>query len=115
MLPVWLIALLIGGALVVAYWDEVVEWATKFFYAFKKWFAQNFPRLNHYVKVFIEKLKGDHATIKCNSYYQEGENWFTQEGVKQIPTSEVPADILAQAKSTQKKEDITVQVLGRTM
>ncbi len=115
MLPAWILALLIGGALVVAYWDEIVDWATKFFNAFKEWFAAHFPRLTHYVKVFIEKLRGDRATVKCNSYYQENEDWFVKEGVKQISASEVPADILAQAKATKDKADITLPMLGRTM
>lgn len=118
MIPAWIIALLVGGAagaLIVAYWDEIVDWVTEFFKAFKAWFAKNFPRLNNYVKVFINKLRGDTATIKCNSYYQKGKDWFTQEGEKQISASEVPADILAQARATQDKADITLPVLGRTM
>lgn len=118
MIPAWILALLVGGVaggLIVAYWDEIVDWVTKFFNAFQEWFAKHFPRLTKYVKVFINKLKGDRAKIKCNSYYQENEQWFTSEGVREIPASEVPPDIRAQAKATRKEADITLPVLGRTM
>lgn len=120
MLPVWLIALLVGGAagaLIVAYWDDIVEWVTKFFDAFKNWFATHFPRLYHYAKVFIEKIRGDYATIKCKSYYQKEEDWFVKEGERKIAESEVPADILAKAKrlkASEKEADITEQVLEQT-
>lgn len=120
MLPVWLIALLVGGAagvIIAKYWDEIVEWVTKFFQAFKEWFATHFPRLYHYAKVFIEKIRGDYATIKCKSYYQKEEDWFVKEGERQIPASEVPADILAKAKrlkGAEKEADITERVLEQT-
>ena len=115
LIPGWLLGLLGAGAAVaiVANWDKIVDWVTEFFRKFKAWFAEHFPRLYHYAKVFINKIKDFYAWIKCKSYYQdEKEDWYVNEGAKKIDASEVPADIRAQAKRTKAAElDITERVL----
>ena len=112
MVPLLVIGGLLLGGLILANWDEVVEWVSKAVHAVKDWFVRNFPTIVHYGKVFIGAIKTAYAKIMCRSYHQEGEKWFMKEGFQEIPPSEVPPDILAKAKRLRGKqeEDITPEM-----
>lgn len=109
MVPLLVIGGLLLGGLILANWDDVVEWVSNAVRAIKDWFVRNFPTIAHYGKVVIEAIKTAYAKIKCRSYHQEGERWFMKEGFQEIPPSEVPADIIAKAKRLRgnQEEDIT--------
>ena len=108
MVPLLILGGLLIGGLILANWDEVVEWVVNAVRAVKDWFMRNFPTIVHYGKVFIEAIKTAYAKIKCRSYHQEGERWFMKEGFQEIPPSEVPADILAKAKRLRGNQEADI-------
>ena len=101
-------ALLVGG-LIIANWDDIVEWVSSVFSNVKDWFVRNFPTIAHYGKVLFEKIKGAYSKLKCRSYFQQDNKWYMKESPPQeIPESEVPPDILAKANRQANKEiDVT--------
>ena len=90
-------ALLVGG-LIIANWDDIVEWVSSVFSNVKDWFVRNFPTIAHYGKVLFGR-----------SYFQQDNKWYMKESPPQeIPESEVPPDILAKANRQANKEiDVT--------
>lgn len=108
MVPLLILGGLLVGGLILANWDEVVEWVSKAVSAVKDWFVKNFPTIAHFGKVLIEKIKTAYAKIKCRSYYQEQEKWFMKEGYQEIAESEVPADILLKAKQLKGKQEADI-------
>lgn len=110
MIPVWLLLLLGAGAaaVVVMYWDEIIEWVTEVVHKLRDWFVRNFPTITHYVKVFVEKIRDAIATVKCKAYYEKEDGWYLKEGERKISESEVPADILAKAKRLKKGQEADI-------
>ena len=106
MIPLLVIGGLLLGGLILANWDDVVEWVANAVRAIKNWFMENFPTIAQYGKVFIERIRGKYAKIKCRSYHQEGAKWFMKEGFNEIAESEVPPDILVKSRG-RRETDIT--------
>ena len=104
MLP-WLIGLGIGGLLLAAFWDEVVDWLKKLVNGIKAMFARAVKKIAHAAAGFIQRVENGLAAIRHKLYYKEQGQWVEQTTTRKIKESEVPASI--RRKIHAQEEEIT--------
>ncbi len=95
MIP-WLIGLglaALGGALVVAYWDEIIDWLSDFIPKIKKAFNSLKKNIAYAGAMFIQKCKDAYSKIMHKLYYKENGQWIEETTTRTIPESQVPAHI----------------------
>lgn len=98
MLPV-LIAIGVGTLLVVAFWDEIVN----FFKDFIPKVKDALEGLWNKAKVYAQKVKDSVISVIHKLYYEEDDKWYEQTTTREVDESEVPA----WAKAGRRKKDIT--------
>lgn len=93
MIPVLLAALAIGGILVVAFWDEIVDWLKNLVTSLRKMFSGLKKKVAHAAGVFIQKVEEKLAAIRHKLYYQEAGEWIEETTTRKIKESEIPENI----------------------
>ena len=110
MLPFLLGALLIGGAaLVVIYWDDIVDWLKKLVNWLRNKFAELKKKVAHAAGAFIQKVENGLAAIRHKLYYQEEGEWIEETTTRKVKESEIPASILRKAKRSEET-DVTDEI-----
>ena len=113
MLPVLIAAgLLIGGAIIVANWDSIVNWVKDFIPKLvSAW--ESVRAFVPYEFVFVGDLicEGAKALARIMNklYYKEDGQWMEETTTRTIDESEVPPHI--RAKIAQKEADITEELM----
>lgn len=92
MIPLFLVGLagLVGGALIVAYWDDIVDWLADFLPKVKAAFANAVRNIAHAAAMFVQKVKDAYAKIMHKLYYKEEGQWIEETTTREINESEVP-------------------------
>ena len=93
MIPLLLGALAIGGILVVAFWDEIVDWLKKLVAGLRNMFATLKKKVAHAAGAFIQRVEKKLAAIRHKLYYQEQGEWIEETTTRKIDESEIPASI----------------------
>lgn len=81
---------LVGGALVVAYWDEIVDWLADFIPRVRQVFSTAMHNVAHAAGMFVQKVKDAYAKIMHKLYYKEEGKWVEETTSREIKESEVP-------------------------
>ena len=95
MLP-WIIGLglaALGGALVVAYWNEIVDWLADFIPKVRELFRTVKRNVAHAAGMFIQRIKDAYAKIMHKLYYKEEGKWIEETTTRTLPENEVPPRI----------------------
>ncbi len=98
MLPA-LIAIGVGTLLVVAFWDEIVNWFKDFIPKVKNALRGLYNR----AKVFAKRVKEATIRIIHKVFYKKDDKWFEQATTREVDESEVPE----WAKAGTREKDIT--------
>ncbi len=85
MLPV-LAGLLLGGLIVVACWDDIVNWLKDLIPKVKAALSG----IAHAVKMFGKKVKNAAVHIIHRLFYKEQGKWIEETTKREVPESEVP-------------------------
>ena len=93
MIPAILAALAIGGILVVAFWDEIVDWLKKLVNGLRNMFSTLKQKIAHAAGAFIERVEKKLAAIRHKLYYQEQGEWVEETTTRKIEESEIPESI----------------------
>lgn len=95
-----LTALILGvvGALLVSFWDEIVNWLKKVVHKV----ADLIKRTVVGVKIFLKKMSEAIKEIAKNYSQDENGRWHETIVTREIPESEVPADILAKVRKSKE-------------
>lgn len=103
MIPAVLAALAIGGVLVVAFWDEIINWLNDFIPKVEEAFRD----IAHGAQVLGEKIKGSYIAIKHKLFYQENNKWIEKTTTREVDESEVPPHIRDKVMRQSKAADLT--------
>lgn len=99
MIPILLAGLAIGAVVVVACWDDILD----FMRSFAKAVWEKLRRFAHGVQVLVKKL-GEKLGFKTKAYYEKNNEWYEETTTRKIDVSEVPAHILKKAKPSKEVE-----------
>ena len=107
---------IIGGLLIVAYWDEIVSWFKNLVYKIKEKIEEIKARLEeksekflYAMGAFIEEIKENIAEIKHKLYTRENGEFFEETTRVQIPKNKVPQKYL-RIMQTQEETDVTEEL-----
>lgn len=110
MLPVLLgLGLLIGGAIIVANWGEVVDWLKDFVPRMKKFWEEFKKNIPHGARIYgdlIVEGADRLAKVMHKLYYKEDGHWVEQTTTRKIPEDEVPEAIRSKLNRS-NESDIT--------
>ncbi len=98
MLPA-LIAIGVGSLLVVAFWDELVNWFKDFIPKVKN----VLKGLHNRAKIFAKRVKDTIIRIIHRLFYKKDDKWFEQVTTREVDESEVPE----WARAGTREKDIT--------
>ena len=112
MIPVLLAGLagVIGGMIVVHYWDDIVNWLKDFLPKVKEYFENLKTKLAHAAVMVAEKVKDAYVAIKHKLYYKEEGQWMEQTTTRQISEDEVPPFIRDKIAAQEQEVDITAEI-----
>lgn len=108
MIPALLAALAIGGILIVAFWDEIVDWLKKLVAGLRRMFSQLKKKVAHAAGAFIQRVERKLAAIRHKLYYQEAGEWVEETTTRKIQESEIPASI--RRKISNHETEVTDEV-----
>ena len=100
---------LVGGVLLVAFWDDIVDWLKDLVSTLKSMFASAAKKIAHAAGAFIQKIENGLAAIRHKLYYQEEGEWVEETTTRKIKEEEIPASILRKAKRSQET-DVTDEI-----
>ncbi len=103
MIPVILAGLAIGGVLVVAFWDEIIDWLNDFIPKVEEAFRD----IAHGAQVLGERIKTNYVAIKHKLFYQENNKWIEKTTTREVEESEVPPHIREKVMKQKKAADLT--------
>ena len=104
MIPLLLgLGALVGGALVVANWEEVENWLKDFLPKLKT--ALKETGIVDYAAKLFSSVEGNVMRLVHRLYYKENGKWVEKTTVREINESEVPA--WAKEGLTAKEKDVT--------
>ncbi len=104
MIPLLLgLGALVGGALVVANWQEVENWLREFLPKLKT--ALKDVGIVDYAAKLFSSVQGNVVRLAHKLYYKENGKWVEKTTVREIDESEVPA--WAKEGLTAKESDVT--------
>ena len=104
MIPLLLgLGALVGGALVVANWEEVENWLKDFLPKLKT--ALKETGIVDYAAKLFSSVEGNVMRLVHRLYYKENGKWVEKTTVREINESEVPA--WAKEGMTAKEKDVT--------
>ena len=69
---------LVGGVLLVAFWDDIVDWLKDLVSKLKSMFASAVKKIAHAAGAFIQKIENGLAAIRHKLYYQEEGEWVEE-------------------------------------
>ena len=81
-----LIALGVGALIVVANWDEIVDWLK----SFTRKVANFFRNIGHAAKLFAQKVKNHVLQIIHRVFFKENNKWYQETTRVEVDESEVP-------------------------
>ena len=106
MIPLLLgLGALVGGALVVANWEEVENWLKDFLPKLKN--ALKETGIVDYAAKLFSSVEGHVVRLAHKLYYKENGKWVEKTTVREIDESEVPA--WAKEGLTAKESDVTAR------
>ena len=106
MIPLLLgLGALVGGALVVANWEEVENWLKDFLPKLKT--ALKETGIVDYAAKLFSSVEGHVVRLAHKLYYKENGKWVEKTTVREIDESEVPA--WAKEGLTAKESDVTAR------
>lgn len=113
MIPVLLgLGVLIGGVLIVANWDKIVDWLNDFIPRLKKAWKELRNHVPHGARIFgdivvegAERL----ARVMHKLYYKEDGQWIEETTMRKVDESEVPEAIRNKIKKN-TETDITEEI-----
>lgn len=127
MIPViWLAAAglvgLMGGAALVYFWDDILEWLSDFLPKVANLIREIGRRLGasteYATDVMAEKLDQYSVAIKHHLYYKENGQWIEETTRRTLPENELPPHIRKRVRRISDDVDITDDVereLGLTV
>lgn len=104
------LAAVVGGAAILEYWSQILDWLSSFITKLKNAFAAAAKFIKHAAMVVAAKCKEAYTKIMHKLYYQEEGKWIEETTTRTIPESEVPPQILAKIQNTNDKQGITEDV-----
>lgn len=110
MIPL-LLAALVGGIILVANWDKVVDWLQDFIPKLKKMWESVRMNIPHGARLFgdiIVEGADRFAKIMHKLYYKENGQWIEETTARKVDESEVPAAI--RNKINYNEADITEEI-----
>lgn len=109
MIMFWLgLGALIGGVLLVAFWDEIVDWLKKLVSKLKEVFSSVKKKIAHAAGAFIQRVENGLAAFRHKLYYKEEGQWVEETTTRKIKESEVPASI--RARISEQENEVTDEV-----
>ena len=96
-----LIGTLVGGYLVVAHWDEVVNWLEDLLPKIK----EKLEGIAKYSAKLFSNIKGQMLALVHKLYYKENGKFYEQTTTREIKESEVPE--WAKAELGEEETDVT--------
>jgi hypothetical protein len=105
------LGVLIGGALIVANWDAIVDWLHDFVPKLKAAWEKVRDSIPHGARIFGDLVvEGAERLMKISHrlYYKKNEQWIEETTTRKIPESEVPPFI--RNKGIKKETDITEEM-----
>lgn len=116
MIP-WLIGLgvaLIGGAVVCAFWDEILEWFGKVLkevaMAIRE-LGRRLGRGTEYATEAVAKLLDNtSAAIEHHLYYKEHGQWIQETTRSKCPVKELPARLRGKVHTIGEEADVTEEM-----
>lgn len=102
------LAVLVGGVLLVAFWDDIVNWLRDFIPKVVQFFRDLPKKIAHAAAVFIERVENGLAAIRHKLYYKEEGQWIEETTTRKIKADEVPPNI--RRKISAQEEDITEEM-----
>ena len=100
MIPILLAGLAIGAVVVVACWDDIIDFMRSFANAVK----EKLGRFKRGVQVLARRL-GEKMGFVTKAYYEKDNEWYEETTTRKIDKSEVPAYIMNKIKS--QETDVT--------
>ena len=101
MIPALLAALAIGGILVVAFWDDIVDWMKKLVNGLRQMFSELKKKVAHAAGAFIQRVENKLAAIRHKLYYQEQGEWIEETTTRKIKESEIPPNIRRKIRNSE--------------
>ena len=109
MLPILAgLALLVGGILIVAFWDDIVDWLRDFIPKVVQFFRELPQKIAHAAAIFIERVESGLTAIRHKLYYKEEGKWIEETTTRKVKESEVPPHI--RHKISRQEEEITEEM-----
>lgn len=102
------LGVLIGGVLVVAYWDEIIDWLDDFIPKLKQAWKQVRPFVPAAAAIYGDLIiEGADTMVKImhKLYYKENGEWMEQTTTRKVNADNVPAHI--RNKISYQEADIT--------
>jgi len=99
---------LLGGVLLVTFWDEIVDWLKKLVSKLKEVFRNVARKIAHAAGAFIQRVENGLAALRHKLYYKEEGQWVEETTTRKIKESEVPASI--RARISAQEEEVTDEV-----
>lgn len=100
-----LLAGIVGGVLLVAYWNEIVSWLKNLVEKLRSAFRSMSKKIAHAAAGFVQRVENGLAAIRHKLYYKEEGQWIEETTTRKIDESEVPATI--RAKIRWQEEEVT--------
>lgn len=113
MLPVLLgLGALIGGALIVANWDDVVNWLRDFIPKLREVWKEVRDYIPAEARMYGDRIvEGSNRLMKIahKLFYQEDGQWYEESTVRKVPSDKVPPEIRNRV-SMHEETDITEEM-----
>ena len=118
----WLIGVglvgLIGGAAIVYFWDDILEWLSDFLPKVANLIREIGRRLGpntqYATDMMAEKLDNIATAIKHHLYYKQNGQWIEETTRRVIPESELPPHIRKKVRTIGQDVDITDDIERET-
>ena len=105
---------LIGGAALVYFWDDILEWLSDFLPKVANLIRiigkQIGPLGEYATEMVAEKLDKVSTAIKHHLYYKQNGQWIEETTRRTLPESELPPRILRKIKRVGQEEDISEEI-----
>ncbi|MBE6092366.1 MAG: hypothetical protein E7201_04205 [Selenomonas ruminantium] len=108
MIPVLIavgVAGLVGGAIIAANWDAVVEWLSNLVVKIRDAFNSFKKAIGHAGMVVAQKIREAITAIRHKLYYKEQGKWMLETTTCEVDESEVPPAI--RKKVSEQEADIS--------
>ena len=102
------LAILVGGALIVAFWDDIVNWLKDFIPKVAQFFRDLPKKIAHAAAMFIERVENGLAAIRHKLYYKEEGQWVKETTTRKVKEDEIPPHI--RRKISMQEEEITQEM-----